>query len=162
MIDLALVETGNGGDLVLMGNSLVMVESIENMPYIATFGGNVGYPYANTEQKEERNYWWGNDFAKNDTPIQITSLLEAKLRDTALTSFGRVEIEQTMKADLQFMLEFVDEINVSATIISDDHINISLRILMGEDTIIKTVKYSKKLDGDFAFDDFNDDFYTSQ
>jgi phage gp46-like protein len=161
-MDLALVETGNGGDLVLVGNRLETVESVENMPYIACFGGNVGYPFIKKEPKEERLYWWGNFIFENSRSQQITSLLEDKLRKTALNSSGRIEIEQTMKTDLQFMLEFVDEIRVEARVISDDHINIKLTILLGEDAIIKTVTYNRRADGDFAFDDFNDDFYTSE
>lgn len=161
-MDIALVETGNGGDIVVIGKDLATVESIENMAYIACFGGNVGFPYRKVDPKEERMFWWGNDFMENDPSQQITSLLEDKLRTTPLTSSGRVAIEQTMYADLQFMLDFVDKIVVDVRIISDDILGILLTIYMGQETIIKTIKYSKKIDGDFVFDDFNDDFHTSQ
>lgn len=161
-MDLALVETGNGGDIVMNGNVLEMVYGVENMPYLACFGGNVGYPEKEYKEGEQRMSWWGNSlFFTQSKPQQITSLLEDKLRNTTLNSQGRVEIEQTMKEDLRFMLDFVDSIEVTASIVSDNHIRILLKVFLGTDTIVKIVEYKPKSDGDFVFDDFNDDFYVA-
>ena len=41
MFDLALFETGNGGDYNFTGKDLAVVNGTENMPYIAMFGGNI-------------------------------------------------------------------------------------------------------------------------
>lgn len=159
-MDLALIETGNGGDLVMNGNILEMVYGIENIPYIACLGGNVGFPEKEYKEGDQRFSWWGNTlFYPQSKAQQISSLLERKLIDTTLNSQGRIEIEQTIKDDLSFMLDFVDSIEVSATIVSDNRIRILIKIYLGSDVTIKVVEYSAKSDGDFVFDDFNDDFY---
>lgn len=161
-MDLALVETGNGGDLVMNGNILEMVYGVENMPYIACFGGNVGHPEKEYKAGEQRFSWWGNSlFFAQSKAQQISSLLEDKLINTALNSSGRIEIEQTMKEDLRFMLDFVDSVEVDATIISDDQLRIVLKVFLATEIIVKVVEYKAKEDVDFVFDDFNDDFYVA-
>jgi len=42
-MDLEIVETLNGGDLLIKNNDLSMIEGLQNMPYIGMFGGNVGH-----------------------------------------------------------------------------------------------------------------------
>jgi hypothetical protein len=159
-MDLALVETGNGGDIVFIGNVLEMVYGIENMPYLGCFGGNIGYSTKEYKAGEERLDWWGNSllFPRSKSQ-QINSLLENKLINTPLNSKGRVEIEQTMVEDLRFLAPLVSSIQVQATIISDDHLRILLTIKLPNETIIKVVEYRGKEDGDFLFDDINYDFF---
>jgi hypothetical protein len=60
-MDLAIIETGNGGDLQLVGNDLAMVNGIENMPYLGMFGGNIEESTVNKVEKLQSFDWWGNN-----------------------------------------------------------------------------------------------------
>jgi hypothetical protein len=158
-MDLAVIETGNGGDIQIVGNDLGLVFGIENMPYLAMFGGNPGYPTKSKIEDEQSFDFWGNDLIfKNNPSAQFNSLLEKKLQTVALTSAGRIQIEDIIRKDLAF-LSSVAEITVVATIISDDHLNIAISIKQGTRTNIKIINFKKQDDGDFRLSDFNDDFY---
>ena len=37
-MDLKLIETGNGGDLVKLGDNLELINGFQNMPYLAKIG----------------------------------------------------------------------------------------------------------------------------
>ena len=41
MSDLQIIENGDGGDAVLNGNDLSIIDGFQNMPYLGMFGGNV-------------------------------------------------------------------------------------------------------------------------
>lgn len=157
--DLAIAETGNGGDLVLQGNDLAVVTSIENMPYLGMFGGNVaavtGGPVVEADSKD----WWGNNLLMpSDSGIQFNSIVEKTLNTTSLTSAGRVIIENAIKEDLKF-LAVVAKLSVSVTIVSTDRINVRLEIRMktgGAQVVV--ISYKKSGDGDFWVLDFSNDF----
>ena len=128
-MDLRVIETGNGGDLLANGKDLSMVFSFENMPYLAMFGGNVD---ASTPVKrllsEQAFDWWGNSLLfTNDSSIQFNSLTEKTLNETALNSSGRLVIENAIKTDLEFMKPFA-EVKVSTQIIDTDAIKINISI----------------------------------
>jgi hypothetical protein len=84
--DILIYETGQGGDLLLRANDLVTITGYENTPYLAMFGGAD---------------WSGNDIS--DTPF--SSKTETVLRNATLTSAGRIDIENAIKADLSFLDE---------------------------------------------------------
>ena len=125
MPDLALQETGSGGDIQLKGADLVVTDSIFNQIYMALFGGN---PQASTTGEEliteQRGDWWGNDLLFQDQPeIQQNSTFEQKLNNVALNSSGRLEIEEAAKKDLDFLKE-IAEITIETRIIGIDKIEI--------------------------------------
>jgi hypothetical protein len=160
-MDLAITEMdGNGGDLILAGNDLAMVFGIENMPYLAMFGGNPGFVTDNKVQEAESFDWWGNNLLMNgDQSLQFNSLVEEKLRTVALNSSGRVAIEEAVKKDLYFLKD-VATVTVDVLIIAIDTIQINIRIEQNSgSTLIKIVEFRKTTDGDFRFSDFNDDFF---
>jgi hypothetical protein len=159
-MDVAVIETLNGGDIQVEGNDLALVYGIENMPYLCWFGGNLGFPTAKRQPKEEVFDWWGNGlFMLADPMDQFNSLLEKKLQTVALNSSGRLEIEQAAKLDLK-SLEVYGKYSVLVAIVSDDVVSITLRVeLFAGGVVVRTVLLRKKEDGDFVFDDFNDDFY---
>lgn len=127
-MDLQVIETGNGGDLIKNGNDLALVYSFENMPYLAMFGGNkeaVTRPRLPTEQAFD---WFGNSlFFINDQSIQFNSLTEKALDEIPLTSSGRILIENEIKKDLQFMQAFA-EITVKTSIPATDTLLINIKI----------------------------------
>jgi hypothetical protein len=157
--DLSIVETGNGGDLRHTGIDFAVVNGIENMPYLAMFGGNP-IPDPQNELEKSQNFdWWANNLLMpSDSVIQMISITERTLNTTPLTSSGRVTIENAIKKDLEFLSPVV-KIEVSVVIAATDRINISLRIAadIGEPKVL-TLIFEKSTDGDFFLLDFNDDF----
>lgn len=129
MADLRLIETGNGGDLELIGRDLSMVGGFENMPYLGIFGGNLEAITDGPKKENEQAFdWWGNNLLMpNNQSIQFNSLLENTLQNVGLTSAARVVIEQIILRDLQFMLSF-SEITVSTSIIATDNLKIAIAI----------------------------------
>ena len=127
MNDLALHETGNGGDIQLKGNDLVITGSIFNQVYMGLFGGN---PSASTTGEEldteQRLDWWANGLLFEDQPeIQQNSTLERTLKEVALNSSGRLKIEEAVKSNLEFLNEVAD-ITVKTTVTDIDRIEITI------------------------------------
>lgn len=129
MGDFKLIETGDGGDIVISGNDVVIINGLQNMPYLAMFGGNPnGVTPDERVENEESLDWWGNDlFMQNDRSLQFNSLLEQRLKEVSLTSSGRLALINVINQDLNFMRDFAD-VSVSATIVSDDRIDITIKL----------------------------------
>lgn len=107
-MDIKIYETGNGGDLQLNTNDLAIVYGVENMPYLAMFGGST---------------WWGNDLLMSQgNGWRFQAETEAVLLATPLNSNGRLLIEAAIKRDLQFMLDIIEGTTlVVQTRITDDN-----------------------------------------
>lgn len=169
-MDVLLIETGNGGDLVLRGNDLVMNKGMMNMPYLGMFGGNVKAVTKEKLKTEQSFDWWGNELLMpQDESIQFNSLLEKAFMEIPLTSSGRIKIEQVVKKTLAFMNDFA-EVFVKVDIIATDKVKIFIRLtqpknLSGRlDDIYKDFVFIwdatlGTVFGDFSIEDFNDDFY---
>lgn len=160
-IDLAIIETGNGGDLQLVGNDLAVVTGVENMPYLGMFGGNVEAVTTNRIQDAQSfDYWQNNLFMPNNQSVQFNSIVEKTLNTTPLTSAGRVIIENAIKKDLEFLTSAGALLEVTVTIVSTDRINVTLKVqqpLSAEKVTI--INFKKKADGDWYIFDFNNDFF---
>ena len=128
-MDVKVIETGNGGDLTKNGNDLAMVFSFENMVYLALFGGNkeAVTPQKRISSAQAFDYWANSLLFPQDTGLQFNSITEKTLETTALTSVGRLTIEDAVKADLEFMAAFA-EVSVSSQIVSSDRIDISVKV----------------------------------
>lgn len=167
MWDILIEESnGNGGDALIVGNDLAVVNSIENQVYFALFGGNrQSTPNASTSTtlpKNAKSYdWWGNSLLMpNNASQQFNSNTQKALDTIALTSQGRVQIQNAVNQDLQF-LQSDYTITVLVSIISDDVININIT-LVGVQTQVVTIQYKNAISsgGDFSPLDFNSDFFT--
>lgn len=114
MIDLLMIETGEGGDIVLEGNDLLQDYNFETMIYLSLFGG---YSY------------WANGVALEGTQ-EFTSLTERTMQEVSLNSAGRLKIENAVKSDLSFLTEAIPgtTLSVVAKIVSDDKIEIEIKI----------------------------------
>lgn len=128
-MDLELVENLNGGDLVKTAKDVSVINGFENMPYIATFGGNIE---ASTPRKrlitEQDFSWWGNNLLMpNDLSLQINSQTERVLHNVALNSSGRSLIQQAIKKDLEFMRPFA-EVAVDVKILATDLVAWGIKI----------------------------------
>jgi phage gp46-like protein len=129
MADLKMIETGDGGDYVLRGSDLVLIEGFENMPYLALFGGNVESSTREFRPTEQRFDWWGNTLLMlNNSAIQMNSETERILNNSALTSSTRLQIEQAIKTDLEFFKGF-STITISASITATDRVEINVQII---------------------------------
>lgn len=126
-MDLEVIETGNGGDLVKTAKDLKVIQGFQNMPYLAMFGGNPGFSTPDNRPENEQAFdWWGNDlFFRSSPSVQFNSLTEAALMSFALNSSGASKIEQAINDDLDFMREFAN-VDVSVSVISDDKLVIGI------------------------------------
>ena len=159
-MDIALIETGNGGDIQLRGSDLFMVFNGENNLYLGMCGGNKEAVTTNTPSGEEQfDFWANNLFFPGDQSVQLNSTTEKVLGNTPLTSAGRVLIENAIKEDLKFMTPF-GKVEVSATITATDRIEVIIKwILPGGGIKIAVLTYRAATDGDFFLLDFNNDFF---
>lgn len=162
IFDLAIVETGNGGDIQLLSNDLAVVNGIENMPYLAMYGGNPGFNTVNvtTNPVPAQSFdWWGNNLLMtSNQSIQFNSKLENIVNTTPLTSSGRLIIENAIKDDLRFMSDF-STISVSVSIMDIDRINVNIKTNQDlADEKVTVVNFKKASDGDWFIFDFNEDF----
>lgn len=125
--DIKIYETGNGGDINVLGNDLESVYSFENMPYLGMFGGNVEQSTSQVGEDDEQRFdYWGNAFLI-DAASQFNSLTERGLIRTPITSEGRILIENLVREDLKFMEDFA-VVTVVVRVISDDKLNIDIGI----------------------------------
>lgn len=159
--DLAIIETGNGGDIKIEGQDVAVVRSIENMPYLAMFGGNVEESTTTKIYVAQSFDWWANNLLMlANTAIQMNSTVERTLNTTPLTSAGRVLIENAIKKDLEFFQAEGATVEVTVEIVSTDRINVTLKITQsGSQEKIRVINFKKQSDGDWFILDFNNDFY---
>jgi len=127
--DLLLYETGDGGDLQLLGNDLANTSGLFNMVYMALFGGNPQAVTTDNEiETEQRLDWIGNSVLfGNKEDIQFNSFTERALLENALNSDGRLKIEDAAKKDLNFLANFAD-IEVSVSVLSDNKAGIYVKL----------------------------------
>lgn len=129
-MDVQVIETGNGGDLVKKPKDLLTIDGFQNMPYLAMFGGNVAEDTPTTRTPSQQNFdWWGNGLLMpNDASQQFNSQTERALNTIPLTSAGRARIEQAVIADLQFMKAFAT-VSVAVSIVATDKVVIGIRLV---------------------------------
>lgn len=129
-MDLEIVETLNGGDLVKKAKDLSVICGLQNMPYLALFGGNTeeSTPVIRLANKQYHDFWANEILWPKNLSLQFNSETERVLNTVALTSSGRVVIEQAIKKDLEFLRGEAD-VRVSVSIINDDRITIAIQIL---------------------------------
>jgi hypothetical protein len=126
-LDIELIDTPDGAEYNLKGNDIGAISGMQNMPYIAMFGG--GDELTTGPKVTEQSFdWWGNfSLDPSNKNVWINSRTEKTLKTTPLTPFGRLIIEEQVKADLQFMEAFAT-VNVSVSLISVDKLKIEVKI----------------------------------
>lgn len=119
-MDVQITEQNNGGDLTIKTNDLSVVTGVENMPYLAMFGGSE---------------WWGNDLLLNDgQDFKFSAETEEILLTIPLNSSGRSIVENAIKRDLAFLLNDVANTTLTITtrITSDNRLEILVKFAGGE------------------------------
>lgn len=150
--DLVILESGNGGDLTLLGNDLAVCKGIETNVYLRMFGGNVQANTVFPRPDEDESYWL-NSLSLSQLPAaQFNSLTERTLKNTELTSVGRGIIENAIKKDMEGLAS-----SVSVSIVSTDKINVTLKILLssGSEKIVTFSLVRNPNTGDFDLNDFD-------
>jgi hypothetical protein len=127
--DAYLINTGDGGDLVLLGNDIKLIGGIENMVYIGLFGGNPGFSTIGPKVDEQIFDFWGNYLLHpEESRVWNNSTLEFLLENTALTSSGRIKLEQAVLSDLSFMNDFAT-ITADVQLVGVDKVRISVKVI---------------------------------
>lgn len=129
MKDLAIYETGNGGDLLINNNDLSSVEILIHQVYLCLFGGNVEASTRGNELKsEKRDDWWANSLIfKNNQTKQFNSETERVLNSVVLNSSGRIKIESAVKQDLKNFNEIVS-LKIDVSIPSPERVDIYIAL----------------------------------
>ena len=128
--DILLYESGDGGEMAINGNDLVLIETILQQAYIALFGGNVE---ANTIGDEiptqERFDYWANSLLWPNSPNkQFNSNTERILQNIVLNSSGRITIKSAVELDLEYLKRIVNfEVNVSILSTNKVEMSVSMR-----------------------------------
>lgn len=125
-MDLKLKEEGNGGEVIYEDFDLTVIFGLENLIYLALFGGNPGHstPLDRGENEQLFDYW-GNTFL--DTDQQFNSETEHRISNVALNSQGRAKIEESANKDLEFMSDFA-EASAEVIIESESRTSINIQI----------------------------------
>lgn len=127
-MDLRTIETENGGDLSFNGIDLETIEGWQNMPYLDLFGGNIEGSTKQLLDGELSLDWWGNRlFYENSPELQVNSEFERLLQNVALSSSGRLQLDQVAKNDLRGFSDFAD-VTVNLSIISVDRLSLFIEI----------------------------------
>ena len=128
MTDIAIYESGSGGEINLLNGDIEMTDGLFNQPYLSHFGGNTEASTTGEEQEgTERFDWWANALMFAQPEAQMNSEVERALNNNALSSSGRSDIEQQAKKDIDF-LSVLGEVSSTVSIIGNDKIKISDKI----------------------------------
>lgn len=127
--DIGIYESGNGGEVAIINNDLALGDTLLQQAYICLFGGNVEADTIGNEPADILRFdWWGNSLLfGNDTARMFNSQTERALKNNALTSNGRVNIERAVNADLTG-LQAVAGVSVAVNIISTDSVQIAVTL----------------------------------
>jgi len=129
-MDLKIIESNDGGDLVKLTNDLSVIFGFENVMYLAMFGGNIKQSTPIVRDLSQQAFdWWGNNlYMPNDIKIQMNSETERALLSYPLTSSGRIYIENAIKVDLQVMSDYVI-VTVDSQITGPDRLEILITLV---------------------------------
>ena len=131
-MDLKLIETGDGGDLVFQNGDIKLTSEVYNQPYLAHFGGNIENSTTDEfSEEDEHGDYWGNSILLNDNPNeQFNSKFQKGLNEIELSSSGRLKLERIALADLDYLEGFSD-IQSTVTITSADKIKLYDKLTKG-------------------------------
>lgn len=129
-MDLKLIESNDGGDLVKNAKDLEVIFGFQNMVYLALFGGNVeaSTPITRIASEQDFSFWGNNLLLPQEPGLQFNSKTERTLINVALNSSGLSIIQQAVESDLAFMKEFAT-IKVVVSIVGLDNVLIAVRVL---------------------------------
>lgn len=118
--DLLLTETGNGGDLVIRDNDLVLTSNLSNQIYLALFGGNIV-----DDNGEQFNEYWANVQLSDES--KYVSQFERTLNEVVINSSGLQRLHEAANKDLEFLKKYVNY-TLELSILNKDSISLYIDI----------------------------------
>jgi len=118
--DLLLTETGNGGDLVIRDNDLVLTSNLSNQIYLALFGGNIV-----DDNGEQFNEYWANVELSDES--KYVSQFERTLNEVVINSSGLQRLHEAANKDLEFLKKYVNY-TLELSILNKDSISLYIDI----------------------------------
>ena len=108
--DINLHESGNGGEMDIVSNDLLIGESLFQQVYLSLFAGNIESVTRGDELiSEERFDYWANSLFFSETPSkQFNSITEKTINLVALNSQGRLSIINAINEDLSYLTELLN------------------------------------------------------
>lgn len=140
--DIALYESGSGGELLVLNNDIALIETLYQQVYLRLFGGNVEANTTGTEiEGQQRNDWWGNALLfSNRKDKQFNSNTERILDNVTLNTAGRIDIKRAVESDLNNLSNIAD-ITVNIVILSHNKVEISVLLQKPEDIEDKILQF---------------------
>lgn len=124
--DIHIYESGDGGELAIINNDLVLVETLYQQVLLALFGGNVEANTATTIASEEKFDYWGNNlFWPNRPSKQFNSNTQRVLRDVVLNPEGRLRSISAINEDLSYLTQLAN-VEVDVRIVTKSRIEIMI------------------------------------
>lgn len=108
--DINLHESGNGGEMSIVANDLLIGETLFQQVYLALFGGNIEAVTRGDEViGQERFDYWANSlfFADNQTR-QWNSETEKFITNMPFTTSNRLKLIEYAKIDLSYLNTLVN------------------------------------------------------
>jgi phage gp46-like protein len=99
--DLLLIDTPDGGDIVIKDGLFANDSSYGAAVYLSLFGGNK----EDAGKVKNNNTWWGNLLAGMSEPEKMISRFQAATTGTPMTSKTVREAENAAKLDLQWIVD---------------------------------------------------------
>lgn len=124
--DIAMYESGSGGELSLTNEDLTTIQGLTNQVYLALFGGNTEQSTSDDlNELDQRSDWWGNAYLSEEN--QFNSDFERTIREVALTGEGLSRLEDAAKNDLKYLSDYAD-IEIEASKISLNRVQILVNL----------------------------------
>ena len=103
--DINLYESGNGGEMSIVANDLLISETLFQQVYLALFGGNVEAVTRGDEViGQERFDYWANSLFFADNPTrQCNSETEKFITNMPFTTSNRLKLIEYVKSDLSYL-----------------------------------------------------------
>lgn len=159
--DLKIIETGNGGDCVNLGNDIQVIDTIYTMVYLSLFGGNVEESTVAGFVKTQSFDYWANKLMFGDEPTQqFNSETECTLNKTALNTAAIDKITNAVLTDLNYLKKlFKVSVKVSLPYVNQVKIEIFFDGIENSNEHVIVINLRKENNGDFSIFDFTiDDF----
>jgi len=124
--DLLLVDTPDGGDIIITDGLITSDRAIATAVYLSLFGGNQD---DNGKTKNKRT-WWGNTLRGVSENQKLVSRFQAIIFGMPMTTKNILDAEEAAKLDLNWMIaeKLCDEITADGRAVSNNRFKLTIQI----------------------------------